>query len=141
MKHIQTARNLGFVAMLFCGLVALTTPLGATIPGFCSNWSISHGCSCQYNGNYSWTGLCDFSQESNPLELAQDYCNGAFDNCVDSCESSAYLSWLISELCDSPEEPECYEECYFTWAADNSCDQGEVSEFSCGCGYYVWCDW
>lgn len=136
-----TGQRVAFSFMLVLGFIALQTDLGATIPSFCQNWSSNHDCSCNTQADWAWTGSCDFSEEENPLELQHDYCIGAFDNCIDSCESEAYVQWLVEEYCSPffPDEPECYEECWVPYAGANSCNMGEQSDFTCTCDAYVWC--
>jgi hypothetical protein len=111
---------------------------------FCDNWDTSYDCTCQIETFFNWeaSGQCDFSEEGNPLGLANEYCAGAFDACVWDCESDEYRAWVINEECPVFDEcdPNCYWDCWFTFAGGNSCNVGEQPDFSCTCDSFNWCE-
>jgi hypothetical protein len=140
MRTLRSLRNIAFVLMLGAGIAAMETRLLAAYSiDDCAGWSGGYDCSCD-DGPPSWSGTCDFSETSDPLGLANEFCISTFSECISSCESSEWAEEVAEANCNPWDPRTCDPDCYATYAAENSCNAGETSDFSCSCDYYLWCE-
>jgi hypothetical protein len=138
-------RNIAFVIMMGAGVGAMDTGLLASYSiEDCAGWDGTYDCTCN-DEEGSWSGQCDFSQSSDPLGLANEFCADTFGKCIDTCEGDYFeqnVDAKVEEECPvfDPCDPACYEECWIAFAGTNGCNAGEESDFSCGCEWFNWCE-
>jgi hypothetical protein len=133
MSRMRLIRNGAFVAMVLC-IVAGPGRLLASYD-FCSN--IPDECSC--DGDWNWSGACDFSGYEYPEGQSQDFCEGTWLDCLDAC-GSPYQEELADRWCDPFDPgPECDPNCWSTTPNWQCYPVGAFNDYSCGCDGYMWC--
>jgi hypothetical protein len=141
---------------LLVAFVTLKTGLLAAgsapdLDAFWDNWEALYECNGSigdFFGYWEAHGQCDFTGEADPAGLGNEFCLGAWNACIDDCESTDYAKWLAEQNCDDPNDPEpeaeCFSECYITFASANTCSEipieGGPIDADCECGHLFWCE-
>jgi hypothetical protein len=118
MRTARVPACLLFLIAVFVGI--RSTALSADPLDICANFSPN--CSCSYQGGGVWEGTCDFSGETNPLEVGAEFC----DSWVGECDHWCEVEWPPNS-------------CWLGWASANGCEAGETTEQVCACSTIYWC--